>query len=141
MYQLTERMYDRVKHMYGETIANDISNALRNPEGIQNEGATYVTVSVNAGCRDEISCLDSATFIFNKGTDIEKLLPPKMHEWVKPTSTCLSFLEEKEILCIDKIGNAIMGKVDCVDFEDESIHMENDGWYWSHDLEKIMVLK
>ena len=78
MYKLTDNMYERVKATYGEDVANDINDALRNPAGIESEGPTCVTVSVHLNCRDRIVCPDSATFIFDKMDEVTDLEPPRM---------------------------------------------------------------
>ena len=84
MYKLTESMYERVKATYGEDVAKDINDALRNPEGIKSEDTVCVTVSVNLDCRDKIVCLDSATFIFDKMDEVTDLKPPRMLDWYTP---------------------------------------------------------
>lgn len=141
MYKLTENMYERVKTTYGEAVANDINDALRNPEGIENEGPTYVTVSVSLDCRDKIRCLASATFIFVKMDEVTDLKPPRMLNWYIPKDIFMGHLEEKTVVFLHKSGNSYYGKVDLVDYEDESIHLENDEWYWMQDITKIMVIQ
>lgn len=141
MYKLTNNMYERVKATYGEDVANDINDALRNPEGIENEGPTCVTVSVNLDCRDRIACLDSATFIFELMDEVTDLEPPRMLDWYTPKDIFMGHLEEKAVVFLHKGGNSYYGKVDCIDYEDESIHLENDEWYWMQNITKIMVIK
>lgn len=141
MYKLTYSMYERVKATYGETVANDINNALRNPAGIENENTSCVTVSVHLGCLDKIVCLDSATFVFDKLDEVINLKPPRMLEWYIPKDVFMGHLEQKTVVFLHKSGNSYHGKVDLIDYEDESIHLENDEWYWMQDITKIMVLK
>lgn len=141
MYKLTDYMYERVKATYGEAVANDINDALRNPEGIENENGTYVTISVNLGCQDKIVCLDSATFIFDKMDEVTDLKSPRMLEWYIPKDICMGHLEQKTVVFLHKSGNYYYGKVDCIDYEDESIHLESDEWYWMQNITKIMVIK
>lgn len=141
MYKLTYSMYERVKATYGETVANDINNALRNPAGIENEDTSYVTVSVHLGCRDKIVCLNSATFVFDKLDEVINLKPPRMLEWYIPKDVFMGHLEQKTVVFLHKSGNSYHGKVDLIDYEDESIHLENDEWYWMQDITKIMVIK
>lgn len=142
MYKLTYSMYERVKATYGEAVANDINDALRNPAGIENENGTCVTVSVNLGCRDKMVCLDSATFIFDKMDEVIDLKPPRMLEWYTPKDIFMDHLEKKTVVFLHKSGNSYYyGKVDLIDYEDEAIHLENDEWYWVQDITKIMVLK
>lgn len=141
MYKLTDNMYERIKATYGENVANDINDALRNPAGIEDEGPTYVTVSAHLDCRDSIACLDSAIFIFDKMEEVTDLEPPRMLDWYIPKDIFMGYLEEKTVVFLHKSGNSYHGKVDCVDYEDESIHLENDAWYWMQDITKIMVLK
>lgn len=141
MYKLTDYMYERVKATYGEAVANDINDALRNPEGIESENTGYVTVSVHLDYRDKIACLDSATFIFDKMDEVTDLKPPRMLEWYIPKDIFMGHLEQKTVVFLHKSGNSYHGKVDCIDYEDESIHLENDEWYWMQDITKIMVLK
>lgn len=141
MYKLTENMYERVKATYGESVANDINDALRNPEGIESESFGHVTVSVHLDCRDRIVCLDSATFIFDKMDEVTDLKPPRMLDWYIPKDIFLGHLEQKTVVFLHKSGNSYYGKVDLIDYEDESIHLENDEWYWMQDITKIMVLK
>lgn len=141
MYKLTDYMYERVEATYGEDVANDINDALRTPAGIENEDTAYVTVSVNLGCRDNLVCLDSATFIFDKMDEVIDLKPPRMLEWYIPKDIFMGHLEKKTVVFLHKSGNSYHGKVDLIDYEDESIHLENDEWYWMQDITKIMVLK
>ena len=141
MYKLTDYMYERVKATYGEDVANDINNALRNPAGIESENSGYVTVSVNLSYRDKLACLDSATFIFDKMDEVTDLKPPRMLDWYIPKDIFMGYLEEKTVVFLHKSGNSYYGKVDCIDYEDESIHLENDAWYWMQDITKIMVIK
>lgn len=141
MYKLTANMYERVKATYGEDVANDINDALRNPAGIEKEDTTFVTVSVHLDCRDRIVCLDSATFIFDKMDEVTGLKPPRMLDWYIPKDIFMGHLEEKTVVFLHKSGNSYYGKVDCIDYEDESIHLENDEWYWMQDITKIMVIK
>lgn len=141
MYKLTCNMYEHVKATYGEAVANDINNALRNPAGIENEDPTHVTVSVHLDRRDRIMCLDSATFIFNKMDEVKDLKPPRMLDWYIPKDIFMGHLEEKTVVFLHKSGNSYHGKVDLVDYEDESIHLENDEWYWMQNITKIMVIK
>lgn len=141
MYKLTDNTYERVKATYGEAVANDINDALRNPEGIENEGPIYVTVSINLDCRDKLSCLGSATFIFIKMDEVTNIEPPRMLDWYIPKDIFMDHLEKKTVVFLHKSGNSYHGKVDCIDYEDESIHLENDEWYWMQDITKIMVLK
>lgn len=141
MYKLTDNMYERVKATYGESVANDINDALRSPEGIESEDIGYVTVSVNLDCRDKIVCLDSATFIFDKIDEVKAIEPPRMLDWYIPKDIFMGHLEKKTVVFLHKSGNSYHGKVDCIDYEDESIHLENDEWYWMQDITKIMVLK
>lgn len=141
MYKLTENMYERVKATYGENVANDINDALRNPEGIKDEDNAYVTVSVHLDCRDKIACIDSATFLLAKKDEVTDLEPPRMLDWYIPKDIFMGYLEEKTVVFLHKDGNSYHGKVDCVDYEDESIHLENDGWYWMQDITKILCIK
>lgn len=141
MYKLTDYMYERVKATYGEAVANDINDALRSPEGIESETTGYVTVSVHLDCRDRIVCLDSATFIFDKMDEVTDLKPPRMLDWYIPKDIFMGHLEKKTVVFLHKSGNTYYGKVDLIDYEDESIHLENDEWYWMQDITKIMVLK
>lgn len=141
MYKLTENMYERVKATYGEDVANDINDALRNPEGIKSEDTVCVTVSVNLDCRDKIVCLDSATFIFDKKDEVTDLKPPRMLDWYIPKDIFMGHLEEKTVVFLHKDGNSYYGKVDCIDYDDESIHLKNDEWYWMQNITKIMVIK
>ena len=141
MYKLTDNMYERVKATYGEAVANDINDALRNPEGIENEGPIYVTVSINLDCRDKLSSLDSATFILIKTDEVTDIEPPRMLDWYIPKDIFMGHLEKKTVVFLHKSGNSYYGKVDLIDYEDESIHLENDEWYWMQDITKIMVLK
>lgn len=141
MYKLTDNMYERVKATYGESVANDINDALRSPEGIESEDIGYVTVSVNLDCRDKIVCLDSATFIFNKIDEVKAIEPPRMLDWYIPKDIFMGHLEKKTIVFLHKDGNSYYGKVDYIDYEDGSIHLENDRWYWMQNITKIMVLK
>lgn len=141
MYKLTESMYERVKATYGEDVAKDINDALRKPEGIKSEDTVCVTVSVNLDCRDKIVCLDSATFIFDKMDEVTDLKPPRMLDWYIPKDIFMGHLEEKVVVFLHKGGNSYYGKVDCIDYEDESIHLENDEWYWMQNITKIMVIK
>lgn len=141
MYKLTENMYERVKATYGEAVANGINDALQTPEGIKDEGPTHVTVRVHIDCRDSIMSLDSATFIFNKMDEVTNLKPPRMLDWYIPEDIFMGYLEEKTVVFLHKGGNSYHGKVDCVDYEDESIHLESDEWYWMQDITKIMVIK
>ena len=141
MYKLTDNMYERVKATYGESVANDINDALRNPEGIESECFGQVTVSVHLDCRDKIVCLDSATFIFNKMDEVTDLKPPRMLDWYIPKDIFMGHLEKKAVVFLHKSGNSYYGKVDLIDYEDGSIHLENDEWYWMSDITKIMVLK
>lgn len=53
----------------------------------------------------------------------------------------MGHLEEKAVVFLHKGGNSYYGKVDCIDYEDESIHLENDEWYWMQNITKIMVIK
>ena len=141
MYKLTDNMYERVKATYGEAVANGINDALRNPAGIEDEGPTYVTVSVNLDYRDKLSCLNSATFIFNTMDEVTVLKPPRMLDWYIPNDIFMGHLEKKTVVFLHKDGNSYYGKVDLIDYEDESIHLENDEWYWMQNITKIMVLK
>lgn len=142
MYKLTSNMYERVKATYGEAVANDINDALRNTAGIEDVGLTYVTVSVNLNCRDKIRCLGSATFTFDKKDGVTVLKPPRMLDWYIPKDIFMGYLEEKTVVFLHKSDNSYYyGKVDLVDYEDESIRLENDEWYWMQDITKIMVLK
>lgn len=141
MYKLTANMYERVKATYGEDVANDINDALRSPEGIESEEAGYVTVSVHLNCRDRTMCLDSATFIFDNIDEVKAIEPPRMLDWYIPKDIFMGHLEEKTVVFLHKSGNSYYGKVDCIDYEDESIHLENDEWYWMQDITKIMVIK
>lgn len=141
MYKLTDNMYERIKATYGEDVANDINDALRNPAGIEKEDTTFVTVSVHLDCRDRIVCLDSATFIFDKMDEVTGLVPPRMLDWYIPKDIFMGHLEEKTVVFLHKSGNSYHGKVDCIDYEDGSIHLENAEWYWMSDITKIMVLK
>lgn len=141
MYKLTDNMYERVKATYGEDVANDINDALRNPAGIESEEAGYVTVSVHINCEDRIMCLNSATFIFDKMDEVTDLKPPRMLDWYIPKDIFMGYLEEKTVVFLHKGGNSYYGKVDLVDYEDESIHLENDEWYWMQNITKIMVIK
>lgn len=141
MYKLTDNMYERVKATYGESVANDINDALRSPEGIESEDIGYVTVSVNPDCRDRLVCLDSATFIFDKIDEVKAIEPPRMLDWYIPKDIFMGHLEKKTIVFLNKSGNSYYGKVDLIDYEDGSIHLENDMWYWMSDITKIMVLK
>ena len=141
MYKLTDNMYERVKATYGEAVANDINDALRNPGGIENEDSAYVTVSVHLDCDDKIACLDSAIFLFDKTEEVTDLEPPRVLDWYIPKDIFMGYLEEKTVVFLHKDGNSYHGKVDCVDYEDESIHLESDAWYWMQDITKIMVLK
>lgn len=141
MYKLTENMYEHDKATYGEAVANDINDALRNPAGIENEDLTHVTVSVHLGCRDRIMCLDTAIFLFDKRDEVTDLKPPRMLGWYIPKDIFMGYLEGKTVVFLHKSGNSYHGKVDLVDYEDESIHLENDEWYWMQDITKIMVIK
>lgn len=141
MYKLTDYMYERVKATYGEDVANGINDALRNPEGIESEDAGCVTVSVHFDCQDSIVCLDSATFIFDKKDEVTNLEPPRMLDWYLPKDIFMGYLEEKTVVFLHKSGNSYYGKVDCIYYEDESIHLENDAWYCMQDITKIMVIK
>lgn len=141
MYKLTDNMYERVKATYGEAVANDINNALRNPEGIKDEDNAYVTVSVHLDCDDKIACLDSAIFLFDKVEEVTNLKSPRMLEWYIPKDIYMGHLEQKTVVFLHKSGNYYYGKVDCIDYEDESIHLESDEWYWMQNITKIMVIK
>ena len=141
MYKLISNTYERIKATYGEAVANDINDALRNPEGIEDEGPTYVTISVNLGCRDKLSCLNTATFIFNKMDEVTDLNPPRMLDWYIPKDIFMGHLKKKTVVFLHKSGNSYYGKVDLIDYEDESIHLENNEWYWMQDITKIMVIK
>lgn len=141
MYKLTDNMYERVKATYGEDVANDINDALRNPAGIESADTGCITVRVHLNCRDKIVCLDSATFIFDKMDEVTDLKPPRMLDWYIPKDIFMGHLEQKTVVFLHKSGNSYHGKVDCIDYEDESIHLENDEWYWMQDITKIMVLK
>lgn len=141
MYKLTNNMYERVKATYGEAVANDINNALRNPEGFKDEDNAYVTVSVHIDCDDKIACLDSAIFLLDKVEEVTDLEPPRMLDWYVPKDIFMGYLEEKTVVFLHKGGNSYYGKVDLVDYEDESIHLENGEWYWMQNITKIMVLK
>lgn len=141
MYKLTDYMYERVNATYGEDVANDINDALRNPAGIESENTGYVTVSVNLNCRDRLVCLDSATFIFDKMDEVTDLKPPRMLDWYIPKDIFMGHLEKKTVVFLHKSGNSYYGKVDLIDYEDESIHLENNEWYWMQDITKITVLK
>ncbi len=141
MYKLTDNMYERVKATYGEAVANDINDALRSPEGIESEDIGYVTVSVNLDCRDKTVCLDSATFIFDKIDEVKAIEPPRMLDWYIPKDIFMGHLEKKTIVFLQKDGNSYYGKVDLIDYEYGSIHLENDRWYWMQNITKIMVLK
>lgn len=141
MYKLTYNIYERVKATYGEDVANDINAALRNPKGIESENTTCVTVSVNLNCRDRLVCLDSATFIFDKMDEVTDLKPPRMLDWYIPKDIFMGHLEKKTVVFLHKGGNSYYGKVDLVDYGDESIHLENGEWYWMQNIIKIMVIK
>lgn len=141
MYKLTDNMYERVKATYGEDVANGINDALRNPEGFKDENNAFVTVSVHLDCRDKIACLDSAIFLLDKVEEVTDLKPPRMLDWYIPKDIFMGYLEEKTVVFLHKSGNSYYGKVDLVDYEDESIHLENDEWYWMQDITKIMVIQ
>jgi hypothetical protein len=140
MYKLTDNMYERVKATYGEAVANGINDALRNPEGIEDEDNAFVTVSVHLDCNDKIACLDSAIFLLKKEDEVTDLKPPRMLDWYTPKDIFMGHLEEKTVVFLHKDGSSYLGKVDCVDYENESIHLENDAWYWMPNITKIMVL-
>lgn len=47
-------------------------------------------------------------------------------DWYIPKDIFIGHLEEKTIVFLHKSGNSYHGKVDCIDYEDASIHLEND---------------
>ena len=141
MYKLTDYMYERVKATYGEDVANDVNDALKTPAGIENEDTAYVKVSVHLDCRDKIVCLDSAIFLLDKMDEVTDIEPPRMLNWYLPKDIFMGHLEQKTVVFLHKSGNSYHGKVDCIDYEDASIHLENDAWFWMQDITKIMVLK
>ena len=77
----------------------------------------------------------------NSMDEVTDLKPPRMLDWYIPKDIFMGHLEEKTVVFLHKGGNSYYGKVDCIDYEDESIHLENGEWYWMQNITKIMVIK
>lgn len=141
LYQLSENKFNTIKKFYGLTIANAVSDALRDPEQCRDIGMETYEVTVRSVCGVSTDCLDKAVFLFCKGRDIIEIKPPKMQEWYDPNDVDVAYLDEKVVVFITKTGEPCYANIDAVDTEDGSIHIEDGSWYWMKDMKRIMVLK